>query len=77
MTFQCHSLILAARSDVFAAMLRNKMSETETRTLNIVDMDPIILKALITFMYTDRVEMKDTVENLTDLLLAAEKYNIK
>lgn len=73
--FECHKVILARRSEVFAAMFSHKdTTENTTNEVVIQDMEPDVLEQLLKFIYSDRVP------NLTafasSLLTAADKYNI-
>ncbi len=54
--FACHKAILAARSDVFAAMFAHKVTtESKTNEVVIRDTDPDIMEQLLHFVYTDKV----------------------
>ena len=73
--FPCHKLILSSRSDVFKAMFHSdlKIDEDES-TLTIPDIPADTMKVFLKFIYTDEVK----TENIDlDLLIAADKYNIK
>lgn len=71
----CHKFVLSARSDVFQAMFDTKGSiENKEAYTYVDDIDLDTMKALLMFMYTDVVNVSDIN---ADLLLAADKYNIK
>ena len=54
--FACHKAVLAARSDVFAAMFSHKATtESTTNEVHIRDTEPDILEQLLNFVYTDKV----------------------
>ena len=54
--FSCHKAVLAARSDVFAAMFSHKATtESTTNEVHIRDTEPDILEQLLNFVYTDKV----------------------
>ena len=53
---RCHKAVLAARSDVFAAMFSHKATtESTTNEVHIRDTEPDILEQLLNFVYTDKV----------------------
>ena len=70
--FPAHTLILASRSPVFAAMFEHDMKEKQERKVLIADLNSSTVEDLVHFMYTDTVESTVT----TELLLAANKYQI-
>jgi hypothetical protein len=74
-TLDVHKTILAARSDVFAAMLSADNKETKSSKLIIEDFDIDVVRQMVTFIYTGK--LKDS-ENLVcpELLLLADKYNL-
>ncbi|XP_049796575.1 poly [ADP-ribose] polymerase tankyrase-1-like isoform X2 [Schistocerca nitens] len=69
-----HSLILAARSPVFAAMLRSDMREALSRRVEITDMQEAVVRQMVLFMYTETVPQQGSMA--AELLEAAEKYNL-
>ncbi len=66
--------MLAAQSPVFkAAFSHEETKEVKTGRVEIEDLDPETLELLIKYMYTDVIEEN---EFSTDLLTAADKYNL-
>jgi BTB/POZ domain len=48
-----HSVIIAASSPVFAAMFKGgRFKESQTRTVNIIDIDSQVFRKLLQFLYT-------------------------
>ena len=78
-SFPCHKVILAARSDVFAAMFKHKnMAENMGNKVEITDVDPEALEQLLLFIYADKTSPGDMdVKTASSLLTAADKYNIQ
>lgn len=73
--FYLHKNILSISSDVFEAMFRSDMIESNQNTVTIEDVDPDVLEEFFRFIYTGKVlKIK---ERVNELLIAAEKYNIK
>ena len=73
--FAAHKIVLAAGSPVFAAMFQAEgFTEQKTNILKIDDLEPLVVKEMLRFLYTDRVEKMD--ELAKDLLMAADKYMI-
>lgn len=68
-----HKAILMARSDVFMAMFDHDMVEKKSNEVNLEDMEPEIVKAMVHFMYTDEIY---NLEQATDLLLAADRFQL-
>lgn len=72
--FKCHKVILAAMSPVFDRMFEADMKEADTGVVDIPDISPKIIDMLLTFIYTG--ELKETVEDMGDLLYASTKYQV-
>jgi len=74
---RAHKCILSARSPVFRAMLRLKMSEATTGLILIPDVDYEVMKEVLHYMYTDRAIEPPLMENMCEgLFCAAAKYQI-
>lgn len=72
--FFAHKAILAARSPVFAKMFEHNLKESVTDSITIADINPDVVKELLTYIYTD---MAPNIKAFTRLLLnAAEKYQM-
>lgn len=71
--FKAHTVILSARSPVFAVMFRHEMKEKKDRRIEIVDMEKGVLMELLTYMYTDTTNKLD--EMARGLLAAADKVS--
>ncbi|CAL4916711.1 unnamed protein product [Urochloa decumbens] len=80
-TFRAHRCILAARSTVFEAELFGPMKESaDTAAIRVDDMDAEVFKALLGFIYTDRLPDCPPLEQVTlaqHLLVAADRYNLE
>jgi len=74
--FPCHKFILSARSDVFRTMFASplKLNEKEESVLEIPDVSAETMKTFLQFIYKDYIKEEDIDQ---DLLIAADKYNIK
>ncbi len=73
--FQCHKLVLAARSDVFRAMFSNKDTiEAINNTVNIEDSTPDSVRQMLKFLYTDKCDKLE--DHAMGLLPLADKYNL-
>ena len=71
---RAHRLVLGARSPVFHAMLQSKMMESTRREIKIDDADNDVLKEMLRYMYTARVE--DKFNKFRELLVVADKYQV-
>lgn len=72
--FYAHKAILAIRSPVFAKMFSHDMKETTTDSIELCDIEPVVLKELLTYIYTGvSPNIKD---HAAALLYHAEKYQL-
>ncbi|GFS72389.1 speckle-type POZ protein [Nephila pilipes] len=71
-----HKSILSMRSPVFSAMFSSEMEETRQNEVNITDVDVPVLRMMLKYVYTGKVENL-TVSSAGDLLYAADKYQLK
>lgn len=72
--FKAHKLILGIASPVFEAMFYGPLSKNEDIT--IPDVEPNIFETLLTYIYTDKVEIK-SVEEAYELMYASRKYMLE
>ncbi|XP_049786223.1 protein roadkill-like [Schistocerca cancellata] len=72
--FQAHRAVLAARSPVFAAMLRHDTQEARTGSVRINDVEADVLREVLRFVYTDSSPFLETMADR--LLMAADKYDL-
>uniref|UniRef100_A0A0E0LSJ2 BTB domain-containing protein n=1 Tax=Oryza punctata TaxID=4537 RepID=A0A0E0LSJ2_ORYPU len=83
--FTAHSVVLAARSPVFMAEFYGPMRAERGQQIVIQDVQPVVFKALLHFMYTDsfspavnhdlsRDEWQELVKHL---LIAADRYAVE
>ena len=70
-TFTAHKFVLAARSQVFEAMLGIDMIESRAGRIEIDDVDPDTFRQLLYFLYTGRLEQPINAEldELADMYL--------
>lgn len=72
-----HRCILCSRSPVFAAMLKSDMSERSSGIIAIDDIEPLVMKEVIHFLYTGSLSDKTVLDKwAVELLEAASKYQI-
>ncbi|UYV69909.1 SPOPL [Cordylochernes scorpioides] len=74
-TVYAHKNILAARSPVFAAMFEHDMKENRESLVEIEDMEPVVLREMIRFIYTGQSPNLKTIADT--LLPAADKYGLE
>ncbi|KAL6659102.1 hypothetical protein ACP70R_003142 [Stipagrostis hirtigluma subsp. patula] len=80
--FHAHKLVLAMRSPVFKAELYGLMSDKESKSITIEDMEPAIFKKLLHFIYTDSLPAMDDLDRdgsddiVKHLLVAADRYEV-
>lgn len=70
-----HSLVLGARSKVFAAMLTHGMTERDNRRVEVTDFEKDTMNSFMEFLYSGNVREMDF--NLAiELLRASDKYEV-
>ncbi len=72
--FPAHKSILAARSEVFAAMFQHPTKENLTNQITIEDVEPEVFHELLRFVYTGRVSLEKMESLAAGLFIAADKY---
>jgi hypothetical protein len=70
-------LILASGSPVLAAMFENDFEEKQKRIANITDIKANIFENLLQHIYTGEVALETEVEDVAELLIAADKYAVE
>jgi len=70
----CHRFFLAARCRYFAAMFDSNMAEATKTTLDVLDVEPDTMLALMRYVYSDEVTQDPTVA--VDLLSLANLYQV-
>lgn len=73
--FPAHRSVLGSRSPVFATMFENNMIESTGNIVEISDIEPEVVKELLRFIYTERVECLDVLG--LELFVAADKYALE
>ena len=74
-SYDCHKLILSAKSPVFESLLKNNNESV----IHIKDFEANIVRAMMNYIYTELISQNiSAIRNgLTDLYRIAEKYNIE
>jgi len=73
--FHCHKFILAARSEVFAAMLRHEFLEKQNSRVDVKEIDSETMELLLYYIYTGQVQDFNKV-SVVDLFKAADRYRL-
>ena len=71
---KAHGIALSIRSKVFKAMLSHETKEKIERKIEIDDLDGAVLKEMVNYIYTDKVN--DIQQHAHGLFYAAEKYDL-
>ena len=74
-TFDCHQVILSARSSVFRAMFQAEMQEKKTRKLDLSHFDLDVLEQMLLFIYTGKISKLEELAG--ELLAAADQYHLQ
>jgi len=74
-SFPCHKIVLASQSPVLEAMFLRDFKEKRSNVITLSGVDPCILEALLSFMYTRHCPDL-SVEDLCQLLVAADMYQV-
>jgi len=72
--FDCHRIFLSSRSSVFRAMFQHGMTEAQTRRIEIKELEPEVLQAMLEYIYTGNI--KDSTMKSEDMLAAAQMYEL-
>jgi speckle-type POZ protein len=72
--FPAHKIILATRSEVFAAMFKHPTKENSNNQVKIEDIEPEVFDQLLRFIYTGRVSTATMESMVANLFIAADKY---
>jgi len=82
-SFAAHKVILAARSPVFKAKFFGGLEETSSESVVIEDMEPVVFRSMLHFIYTDMAPELDGDEDpqaaaimAQHLLAAADRYGL-
>ncbi|KAK3428227.1 hypothetical protein EUGRSUZ_E00983 [Eucalyptus grandis] len=70
-----HRAVLANRSPVFEAMLKNEMEESRSGTIKISDVSYDALQAFVNYLYSAEALLDEQMA--CELLVLAEKYQVK
>jgi len=73
--FHCHKFILAARSEVFAAMLRHEFLEKQNSRVDVKEIDSETMELLLYYIYTGQVKDFSKV-SVVELFKAADRYRL-
>jgi len=73
--FECHQFMLSARSPVFRAMFQSRMTEAQTKRVDIQDLHPDVVNDMLLYIYTGNTPNLNKVAG--DLLAAADKYQLE
>jgi len=73
--FDCHQVILSARSPVFRAMFQADMLEKNTKKVDLHDLDPDVVEEMLLFIYTGKTPKLEGLAE--DLLRAADRFQIE
>lgn len=77
--FSCHKVILSARSEVFKSLLLSNGATKKDVLIKVTDMRPGTLRALLNYVYTDRLVLEDgspVFGSLCDIWSAANRYHV-
>jgi hypothetical protein len=73
---RAHSIIIGARSPVFFKMMKHDMMEKKTGEVKIEEFTVATVQAMVTFIYTARMNEKISSPCLEELLKLGDKYDI-
>lgn len=71
-----HKAILSCRSEVFQAMFRNNLKESQEGVVDIVDVETPVFEKLINYIYTENLTV-ETMKSVCNIYKAAHKYSIE
>lgn len=74
---KAHRSIMAARSPAFKAMLESEMEEKRSGRVEVKDFGIKIVKAMVKFIYTAKIDEENEDLDLVELMKIGSKYFIK
>jgi hypothetical protein len=74
--FHCHKLILASRSDVFAAMFSHGNVKECQEGKVVLDEDSNVAELFLKFLYSDQIDGSLDEDNAVQMLMMADRYNV-
>jgi len=75
-TIPAHKNILCSRSPVFRSMFTCGMKESSADSVNIDDIEIVIMKEMLRFLYCGKVDESILQERTFELLCIADKYDV-
>ena len=76
--YDCHKVILSARSRYFKTLLSWNGSETDERMIEIVDFDCAVIFQVLQYIYTGTLDNTANSEDMaSEILKAANKYELE
>jgi len=75
-TFECNKFMMTSRSPVFKSMFKSNMIESQTNIVNIVDLQPKVVKGMLQYIHTGICSDKHNISP-QDLLVAADRYQLE
>ncbi|XP_014257436.1 BTB/POZ domain-containing protein 6-like [Cimex lectularius] len=72
--FKAHKLILSVYSKVFETMFSGRFGEN-TEDIQVIDAQPDVFEAMLTYIYTDELEIK-SIDQACEIFYLADKYII-
>lgn len=72
--FECHRIFLSSRSTVFRAMFQHGTTEAQTRRIEIKELEPEVLQAMLEYIYTGNMEFSSLKPEV--MLAAAQMYDL-
>ncbi|CAM9110575.1 unnamed protein product [Choristocarpus tenellus] len=73
--FPAHRMVLSLRSQPMRAMFHSGMRETLSVEVLVKDIRPPVFEALLTYLYTDTLQMQQP-EDIMELLVVANQYTL-
>ncbi|XP_057326196.1 speckle-type POZ protein B-like [Microplitis mediator] len=74
--FPAHKLVLASHSPVFRRMFSTDMKEAKENCVNFKNFETEVIKEVLKFIYTGKVEAEDDTELVLSVLACANMYQI-
>lgn len=76
-TFRAHKIIIALHSTTFASMFKDDMLEGGSNAVDVKEMEPAVLRAMLHYIYKRKLEPEAKSELVMDLLAASDQYHVK
>jgi hypothetical protein len=71
---KAHKVVICSRSEYFRALCLGGLRESTQQQIEIHDTSPFLFKKLVEYLYTQRIDIDDVADNITEMFIVADKF---